>query len=202
MGDYMSYEEEMVYRENILSKIRNGAKITPEERLWLVTHRIINRRLKYPYLNTDIIHLNAKEDYLIRVKVEDKTYSDRIIPFITVPGGKGRIVATNVVDRAGKLSSKKQIKMIGLLVDLNRNLAEISYCSELGLLGISYECDYFDDKQNIMIRKDSCIGDPNFAMTSEFLSHNKVLYRCKSPISDDFQSLVFSVEWNTVDKNR
>ena len=191
----MSYEEEIIHREKILSYVRNGKKITAEERLWLATHRIFNRKLGYPYLNTDIINLNAKEVYLLRVKVESKTYSDRIIPVIAVPGGKGRILATNVLDRVGNLSPTKSIKMLGLLVDLNRNLVEVSYCSDLGLIGVSYECDYFDDKQNIMIRKDSCTGDHNFAMTCEILSDNKRLYRCKSPISDDFECLVFSLEW-------
>lgn len=159
--------------------------------MWLATHRVFNRKLGYPYLNTDIINLNAKEVYLLRVKVESKTYSDQIIPVIAVPCGKGRILATNVFDRLGNLSPEKSIKMLGLLSDFK----EVTYRSELGLLGVSYECDYFDDKQNIKIRKDSCIGDYNFAMTCEILSDNKRLYRCKSPISDDFECLVFSLEW-------
>lgn len=192
----MNYEEEISYRNKILSRVRNGEKITSEDRLWLVTHRIINRTLGYPYLNTDIIHLRPEVNYCIRVKVESLTYPGRILPVITVPGGKGKIVAnTLLADHRGDVTSKKTVKMLGLLVDLNHNETEFSYRSNLGLLGVSYECDYFDDKQHIMLRKNSCVGDPNFAMLSEVLADNKILYRCKAPTNSSFESFVFSIEW-------
>ena len=35
--------------------------------------------------------------------------------------------------------------MLGLLVNLNHDKAEFAYQSNLGLLGVSYECDYFDN---------------------------------------------------------
>lgn len=194
----MNHEEEMSYRNKILSRIRNGEKIAVEDRLWLVTHRIINRTLGYPYINTDIIHLHPKVNYLIRVKVESLTYPGRIIPVVTVPGGQGSIVAnTLLTEHSGNITSKKAVKMLGLLVDLNHNETEISYQSDLGILGVSYECDYFDDKQHIMLRKNSCVGDPNFAMLSEVLADNKLLYRCKAPTNDSFDCFVFSIEWET-----
>lgn len=193
----MNYEEEVRYRNKILSQVRNGEKITSQDRLWLLTHRIINRTMGYPYLNTDIIHLCPKMNYVVRVKVENLTYPGRIIPVITVPGGKGKIVAnTFLLDHNGDVTSKKPVKMLGLLVDLNYNEAEFAYQSSLGLLGVSYECDYFDDKQRIMLRKNSCVGDPNFAMLSEVIADNKILYRCKAPTTDSFESIVFSIEWD------
>lgn len=195
----MNYEEEVSYRNKILSRARNGERITSEERLWLATHRIINQALGYPYLNTDIIHLRPKTDYFIRVKVENLIYPRRIIPVITVPGGKGKIVTdTLLTDHSGNISSKKSIKMLGLLVDLNHNETELFYQSNLGLLEISYECDYFDDKQHIMLRKNSCVGDPKFAMLSEDLANNKKLYRCKPPTKDSFECFIFSIEWEEV----
>ena len=104
----MNYKEEMSYREKILSRVRNGEKITSEDRLWLVTHRIINLTLGYPYLNTDIIHLRPKVNHSICVKIEDLTYPGRIIPVITVPGGKGKLVANmRLTDYNGNISSKK-----------------------------------------------------------------------------------------------
>ena len=91
----MNYEEEINCRNNIMSRVRHGEKITSEDRLWLVTHRIINPTLGYPYLNTDIIHLHPKVTYVICVTVENLIYPVRIIPVITVPGGKERLLPTH-----------------------------------------------------------------------------------------------------------
>lgn len=193
----MNYDEEINYRNRILARIRDGKKITSEDRLWLVTHRIINRVLGYPYINTDVIHLQQNVNYLIRVNVEKLTYPNRIIPVITVPGGKGRIIANSaLVDHNGNISTKEAVKMLGVMVDSNHNEAEFTYQSNLGLLGISYECDYFDSRQHIMLRKNSCVGDSNFAMLREVLADNKMRYRCKVPTNKNFDSFVFSIEWN------
>jgi len=192
----MNHEEETNYRNKILLRVRNGEKITPQDRLWLATHQIINRAFGYPYLNTDIIQLHPKVKYIIRVKIESLKYPGRIIPVVTVPGGKGEIVInTPLADYNGNTVPKKAVKMLGLLVDLNHKEIEFTYQSSLGLLGISYECDYFDSKQHIMIRKNSGVGDPSFAILREVLSDNKILYRCKAPSNDSFDSFAFSIEW-------
>lgn len=192
----MNYQEEMCYRDQILSQVRNGKRITPEERLWLATHKVINRTLGYPYLNTDIVHLHPKKEYSVRIKAEGCTYPNRIIPVITVPGGKGKIVSSTVLTtHNGNTTSKKSVKMLGLLLNTEHNEVVLSYQSDMGLLGISFECDYVDDRQHILIRKNSCTGDPSFAMLSEVLSDNKLLYRCKAPTDDSFDSLTFSIEW-------
>jgi len=52
-----------------------------------------------------------------------------------------------------------------------------------------------------MIRKNSCVGDPNFAMVKESIAENKVLYRCKAPTDDSFESFVFSLEWEKLTKD-
>ena len=193
----MEVNQEILYREKILARIRNGDGVTTEDRLWLATHRIINRTLGYPYLNTDIIPLEAKTTYGIRIQVEKIIYPGRIIPVITVPAGKGRIITTKLLaDYKGNISSRKPVKMLGVLVGSNHRQSELMYQSDLGLLGISYECDFFDDRQHLALRKNSCVGDARFAMVSEKVAENKMLYRCKSPIDNSFETLVFSVEWN------
>lgn len=194
----MNYEEEMRYRKELLSRVRDGKKITPNDRLWLQTHKVINRLLGYPYLNTDIICLQPKVNYLVRVKIETLAYSNRIIPVITVPGGKGKIIPYWLLLDGKKVETKKPVKMLGLILDLSHNQAEITYQSDLGLLGVSYECDYFDDKQHLMIRQDSNTGNATFAMLSEVLADNKILYRCKVPDTNNFESFAFSIEWETV----
>ncbi len=194
----MNYNEEIEHRNTIMSRIRNGEKVTSEDRLWLATHRIYNRVLGYPYLNADIIHLDPNVNYHICIKVESLTYPSRILPVITVPGGKGTIVANNVLyDYTNTVTSKKGVKMLGVLVDLNHNKTKITYQSTLGLLGVSFECEYYDDKQHLTIRKNSNVGDPNFAMLGEVLTKNKILYRCKTPDKNNFESFVFSIQWES-----
>ena len=191
----MKIEDEIIYRDEILSRVRNGEKISSDERLWLATHRIINRSLGYPYLNTDIVHLHPNVDYAIRIKIEALAYPNRILPVITVPGGKGGIVPnTLLVDNQRIIPTNKSVKMLGLLIDLNHNETEVIYRSKLGLLGISFECDYYDDKQRILIRKNSGTGDPTFAMIRDVISKNKIVYRCKTPVTNGFDDFVFSIE--------
>ena len=197
----MNYEEEIRYRKKILSKVRNGEKITPEDRLWGATHRIYNRYLGYPYLNTDIIQLLPKTNYCVRVKIESLTYPGRVLPVITVPGGKGRIITSYpLTGPKGNVQPGKPIKMLGVLIDLHHKEAEFTYQSDLGLLGVSFECEYFDHKQHLMIRKNSNAGDPNYAMRKEVLTENNVRYWCKTPDADSFEGFVFTLEWQDAAK--
>lgn len=192
----MNNEKEIKIRQAIMSKAIKGEKMTSEDRLWLASHRMINLKYGFPYLNTDIIHFSENAKYTIYVKVEKLGYTGRIIPVFTVPGGKGKIISrTPLTDYSGKTTLGKPVKMLGLLVDLNNRESEFLYQSELGILQVGYQCDYYDDKQHLMVRKNSSLGDSNFAMTIDALEDNKFFYHCKSPMSDDFESLVFSVKW-------
>ncbi|MBE6554613.1 MAG: hypothetical protein E7663_00070 [Ruminococcaceae bacterium] len=199
----MDFKEEIRCRDEIMSRIRNGEKVAPEDRLWLVTHPLYNWFLGYPYLNSDIIYLHSKVSYCIRVKVETLIYPRLILPVITVPGGKGAIVTSYpLINYRGNVTIGKPVKMLAVPVYLNQDETEFTYRSSLGLLGVSFLCDYFDDKQRLTIRKDSDVGDPDFAMQKEVLSDSKVLYRCKTPGSENFGSYAFSIEWKPLEKKK
>jgi hypothetical protein len=194
----MTYEKEISYREHILSKGSRGEKITAEDRLWLATHRIYNRIKGYPYLNADIIQLTPKTVYNIRVTLERCTYSGRILPVFTVPAGKGEIrYKKPVSDLKGNVFLKKPVKMLGLFISSQDSVTEFTYCSNLGLLDIRFECEYYDENQKQMIRRISGSAH-HYAMISESLAENKMRYCCKPPGTDDFDSFVFSVEWKRV----
>ena len=100
-----------------------------------------------------------------------------------------------LANHAGKKELGKPVKMLGAMIDANHRETEFSYRSELGVIGISFECDYFDSKQQLMIRKNSDTGDPNFAMIDEKIASNRMRYRCKAPTDSNFESFVFIVEW-------
>ena len=192
----MDYKKESKYRDQILARARRGDRITPDERLWLLTHRLYNHALGYPYLNTDIIDLQTDKECTVYVKIESISYDDRIIPVINVPGGTGKIVSENIVtDYKGDAQHKKPVKMLGLLLNMQHKETRFLYQSNLGLLGVSYECDYIDEKQKIKIRQNSGTGCTNLAMLCERISANRLLYRCKNPQNVSFDSLVFSVRW-------
>lgn len=192
----MNYEEEIHYRNEIMTRVYRGERATAEETLWLATHKLFNWQLGYPYLNADIVQLKAKENYRIKIEIEYLSCANRIIPVITVPGGKGKIITDfQISDYNGNVTTGRPVRMLGVTVSQSHSQTEICYQSDLGLLGISYQCDYFDNKHNLLIRKDSITGDPSFAMIREVLSDNKMLYRCKLPTSDSFDSLVFSIQW-------
>lgn len=191
------YDQEMEIREKMISRVQNGEKLTSEERLWLATHKIINRSLGHPFLNTDIIHLKSNTEYSLCIQVERCTYADRIIPVITVPAGKGWIAANSLFDiNRCEVPSNKRVKMLGVLIDRENDNTEISYQSELGLIEVSYECDYYDEHHRMMIRKCSNIGTSDFAMICERIDENKMIYYCKTPVNEDFSSFVFSIKWS------
>ena len=195
----MNYDEEMDYRNELLLRARSRKKLTSEEQLWLASHRIINQNLGYPCLNKDIVELEKNVVYSVHVNVERLTYTDRIIPVITVPAGEGEIIAEgNLIDHNKKTTLKKSVKMLGILIDSNHGEMDFLYQSKLGLLGVSYECDFYDELQRLTIRKNSGSPSLDFAMLRENLSENKIMYRCKIPTNDDFDSFVFSLEWNKV----
>ena len=188
----MNYLEEITLREQILSNAREGKKITPEDRLWLLTHKMYNQQLGYPFLNNDIIQLNPKTTYYIQISIEQNLYPMRILPVISVPGGKGEITANELYDYN---SSSKKVKALGLILNPQHSVTAVQYQSDLGLLGVSFQCDYYDHKLQLITRKDSSSGDPHYAMIAEKISENKIRYRCKMPNMDSFDAFVFIIEW-------
>jgi hypothetical protein len=191
----MTYEQEISYRDQILGKASRGEKITTEDRLWLATHRIYNRIKGYPYLNEDIIQISPKTIYHIHVRLEKCTYAGRILPVFVVPSGKGEIIyKKSVCDLKGNVFQEKPVKMLGLFISSQDSKKELTYCSDLGMLGVMFECEYYDEKHKRMIRSTSGSAH-HYAMLSERIAENKIRYRCKPPTTDDFDSYVFSVEW-------
>ena len=190
------YENELKFRNEILTKIHNREKISSEERQWLMTHKLYNRFYGYPYLNIDIIQLEKNTIYSINVKIKSKKYADNIIPFFTAAAGKGEIANNGIVfDNNGKSYSNKKVKMLGCLLDSVNDESFFHYKSQLGLLAVSYQCQYYDELQNSIIRKNSNTGDPNLAMRKEQITPEEIIYYCKAPINEDFHSLVFSVKF-------
>lgn len=195
----MDYEEEIQYRNAIMDRICTTGKATSAERQWLATHRLYNWHLGYPFLHSDMVRLEEKTVYSILVSLESKGYSGSIIPVFTVPLGKGKIVTTDqLFDLNGNGRAVRPIKMLGCMIDETNQTFEFQYMSQLGLIEVSFECEYFDKKQHLIIRKTSNAGDPSYSMIREDLADNKTLYRCKAPTEEGYDGLVFTLEWSII----
>ena len=149
----------------------------------------------YPFLNRDIIQLTPRLKYDIHIEIETNNYPGRILPVISAPGGKGEITPSILCESGLENTSTKTVEMLGLILNSENPNTTVQYHSDIGLLGISFECEYRDDKQNITVRADSSIGDPRYAMICEKLQDNKVRYQCKMPNVNNFDSFVFTIEW-------
>ena len=92
-------------------------------------------------------------------------------------------------------STGQYSEALSLLSNKQNKTAEVKYQSKLGILSVSYECDYFDKNLNLLLRQSSNTGHPYFAMQREAISNNKAKYYCKDPCANTFDALTFSIEW-------
>lgn len=192
----MKYRDEILYRKEVIGKVHNGEKLSKQEREWLVTHKVYNEILGYPFLSVDILEIEKKCS--INIKVEECNHNSRIAPVFGIPLGKGEIVACfDTFDRKGEKNTKP-IKMLSLDVETKKEF-NIECHSSSGLLTIFYQCDYYDDKMKMYKRESSYGANLSFAMIEEKICDNKYRFRCKSPLSDTFDALIFVVEWRQSD---
>ena len=196
-NSFYDYKSEIAERQYIKDKIRNNIKITPEERVWLMTHSVYNQKWGNDTFNVAVEHIEQNKWYVIRVIVESVSYDKRIVPVLSaLPAKKGKIVADfEMWNYNGVSVRNKSVKVLGFEFDDNKFEYEVEYFSDLGIISIQYECDYFDSKMNLNRRAHSCSEDPALAMRREIVDVNTIRYYCKSPIDSSFDALVFNVHW-------
>ena len=189
------YEEELKIREEIMNKIFDGEKITKEERLWLVTHSLYNWKLGYPYYNDVIETIEPSKWYKLKIIIESINYDNYLRYALHIHDKEGKIIGDGIItDINGNITKKKFVKM--LVFDANQNeINEVYIYSSIGKISFLYGCDFYDEKVNLHKRELSSNGDARFAIIREEIKDNKVRYRCKSPLSDSFDALVFTAEW-------
>ena len=179
-----------------MNKIYKGNRITNEERLWLITHPLYNKCYQEPYYNVDIIRLDEKTKYFMNVNVKRIICDEKMIPIIGVATGKGKLIIDgDLLDLDGNVTATKETKILGVNVDLNNTNSKFTFHSELGLLSVSYQCEYLSKDMGMYRKETSSSGILSLAMKKVVLADNKVEYHCKSPLNDDFDSFVFIIEW-------
>ena len=190
-------EREITIRRNILLKAAKRIKISPDERLWLLTHSVYNTTIGGDVFHEVVDEIPKNQWLDLKISIEKLNYEQRIIPVLTVPGLKGQIITDwNLRDIYGRVKpSRTPVKQIG--VEINGQLEEchIKYKSDLGLCSVSYEYDCYDDRMKCLMPIYSSSGNSKHALKREPIDDHTIRYYCKSPISDSFDALVFTVSW-------
>ena len=206
MYRYHIYEQEVEQRENLLKKASCKQKLSAEEHLWLETHAVYNCILGVAFLNRAIENVSANKWISLKINIESASFNGKIRPTISVPSGRGKIVPSpfaQVTDSYGKVVPQEKIqegkiKMYTFLWEEHKKKTELGYWSDLGLLAVEYECDYYDEKMRLQMRGVSSF-DHCLAMRRQEVDDHTVRYYCKSPIADTFDALIFSIQWNLRD---
>ena len=184
-------------RNEILKKVKSGAKISKEERFFLETTPAYNSALGYPYLLKDVVNINSSDEVSLSVVVESISYDEKNIPVISVPAQKGMISTSfELFNYKGELSKDNKTKVLGVDLSDEHKSTVVQYKSDLSLLAVNYECWCYNMILKKTLPESSMCGKTNYAMSKEVVSENKIRYFCKSPDSDSFDAMVFTVEWN------
>lgn len=194
------YQEEIAYRTELQKKNFSGVKPTEEEKLWMETHKKFSQIHGAPYLMRDVILLEKGANYRIDVEFIESSHPtahpNEIYPLFKAPCQIGCIrTAGELRDYRGKRSTGKPVKMLATLISAENRYFRFSYSSDCGSLVVAFYCRYYDSKMRLITGRYS--GDSeDLYLLSEDVGSNRILYRCKAPFAESFDSLVFAVEWN------
>ncbi len=198
--DGKRYNEEIAFRHFLHEKIANGKKLTKEERIWIETHKTFSARMGYPYLKLDYIELKKGINYLFKVSLISCNYPWMIEPCFMVPNWEGGILSDgDLYDLNGKQSKNKEVKIFIPLLRNNKTVFEFTYHSDLGGIRVSFQCEYYDQKMRLFKHLLSHNIEGLF-MLREDVDSNTIIYRCKGEYAKRYDSLVFKVEFNEMDK--
>lgn len=194
--------EQEIRQRNAIWKNRSiNGKLSEEDKEWLATHRKYHPVLGYPFLNADMIELEKNTEYEISVTFEKSDYDDDIYPLFTIPVRKGFLLTDfPVTNLRGKTSIGKPITMLCLQISSQKTTSAFRCVSQTGLLQVSFSCKYpCLHSPKVQITENSDSG-PTLIMKREIVAENKYRYRCKSPTTDSYDNLVFSVTWERTAK--
>ncbi len=185
--------EEIKHRKEIFDRAVGGQRPTKEEQFWSKTHNLYNKKYGYPFLKTFILALKPKIWYEIICTEENNKFKGEIFSAVCCPYGK------NKYSWEKKDGTKESITSKGLVFELTHgvNFDKVLYRSDFGFLEILYHAKCYDRNMGMSFTKTTWDSD-ELAMVVEQLSQNKLRFRCKPYHNNDFESLVFTIEWNEV----
>lgn len=193
----MDYKDNINYRHLLERKVFEKKKLTSTEKLWLCSNPRFNEKYSYPCFQRDIIDIPQNHETILCVSVlsnQDKTKIYR--PVISVVG-KGKIIVENELLNSSMTNCTSKITSIFIpLFDENRDVISMRVISELGLISIAYQCEYYNNRMKLYVREISDGANLSYGMKRFDEPNDEVVYFCKNPsISNDaFDSYVFSIK--------
>ena len=197
-----NYEYEIKRRNEIHIKACKGMKLSKEERDWCETHRAFNHKFGYPYLNKDIIKFIPGKTFNVIVTMISKNYKSYINPIFSVVGKSGYIIYGDkeVVDNRGNKSIGKKIRSLCICDNEDNFITDFTFCSKVGFMAVDYMVSFYDEKVGLYKTITSNTGLANVCMIREDILENEIIYKCKNPINDNFDAMIFSVKWKCLDE--
>ena len=193
----MNYKENINYRRSIEKKVMEKIKLTDEEKIWLSTNPRYNEKYSFPCLQRDIIAIPKNREInmvISELKNQDKTKIFR--PVIGVVG-KGKIkVAVELYDYDMRHCNSKETSILIPLFNRNRDTVSVRIYSELGLISVAYQCEYYDERMRLRVCEMSDGAKLSYGMKRCDISEKEFAYLCKSPTvsNDNFDSYTFSIK--------
>ena len=193
----MDHNDNINYRRSLEKKVFEKKKLTSEEKWWLNSNPMFNERYSFPCLKSDIIVIPKNQEITMHISVlrsEDNTKIYR--PVICVVG-KGEIKVENqLFDFNMNRCTCKSTRMLIPLFDENRSTISVRVSSQLGLVSVAYQCEYFDDRMNLYVQEISDGPKLSYGMKKSDVSDNEFVYYCKNPCicDDNFESYAFSIK--------
>lgn len=194
------FQKEIAYREILREKRAAGEKLSPEEVLWEETHAKFSSRFGYPYLMKDVIDLEKDVSYQFHVSFLKATHPLRIEPWFFAPEYCGEIATeVELIDSHGRKSRGKTVRLLVTQIDEEHKDFYFCYHSELGKLCVSFSSEKYE--HGAMIGNSSHNNDWDNYMIRKDIAGGKIVYHCSANgIDTKFDSLVFLVEWNTIER--
>lgn len=184
-------------RNTIMQKLYNKEKISIAERKWLSISPVFNPKYNQPIYMTDIISVKKNCVYDVSIKIKSIKCNNDIFPKISIAGTKGFIFSENKLKNIdNELVDYNRTRVLVVTIDQNNPISNLRLISDEGLIKIDYFCSYFDSRNNVLIKAASNSGNLGFGMIKRIINDNLFEYRCKSVFSENFDAMVFTIEWN------
>jgi uncharacterized beta-barrel protein YwiB (DUF1934 family) len=201
----MDYKDNIRQRELIEKKVYDSQKLTKEEKWWLKSNPVFNPRYEFPCYQRDVIQISQKTETVVTISPTSNNDKTKIYrPVISVIG-KGVIkVDSQLLDIDKKEVSYNETKIL-IPLFAEKNSISVKAVSESGLIGVWYQCEYYDERMRLYTIEMSDGANMFFGMKKSILSDNEFLYSCKSPTVPnesevDFDAFTFSIKISEFNK--
>ncbi len=183
----MNYHQNVAYCSELLTRIRKGEKLNPEEKWWLQSNPAYNPDFGENALSFDILSVQPRITYHVKISLFGKKSSQDFQTGFSCVRGKGTIT---------QVGDPKKYQGVKVELTQEKPIIEFDLCSQNGLVRIQYTHFIMVAKSLVNATSDSY---EVLAMRKTILNDTKILYSCTPWKQDDFEAYQFIIEWLKVE---